>query len=63
MSQVIRTEAGAVTIGAVVGRVNVNGSSVLPHEACQLAAALVLGAAEARDLAAKAGSEALAAAQ
>jgi hypothetical protein len=40
MSKSIRTEAGCAVIKALVGRVEFNGRSMLPHEAYQVSHAL-----------------------
>ena len=59
MSLTIKTEAGQVNVEAAVGRVTVNGSSMLAHEAMAMGSALFQAANEANCLAAKVASESL----
>jgi hypothetical protein len=61
MKITISTEAGAATVEATIGRVSLNGGSMLPHEAVQLAAQLVKGAKAANAEANVAASDAFSA--
>lgn len=54
MKSTIRTEAGCAVITSLVGRVDFNGGSMLPHEAYLIGAELQRAAQTANDDAARA---------
>lgn len=54
MKSTIRTEAGVLTISALIGRVDLNGRAMLPHEAFLIGSEFQRAAQAAQDLASRA---------